>query len=143
MKKHTLKCWPVFFAPILTGEKPFEIRLNDRDYEVGDILRLEEWEAPVVDPLCAHHGSSTIFAKADEPLECTCFLGRYTGRVAERFITYITDFAQQPSYVVMGLGDSPEWFCLQNLSEVENETGDAVPKWDFTTRPLWKMTWQP
>lgn len=41
---HDLKCWPVFFAPLARGEKTFELRVNDRDYKVGDLLLLREWD---------------------------------------------------------------------------------------------------
>jgi uncharacterized protein YqfB (UPF0267 family) len=43
MKTHELKCWPEFFEPILTGEKTFELRDNDRGFRAGDLLRLMEW----------------------------------------------------------------------------------------------------
>lgn len=42
-KKHDLKTWPVFFTAITSGFKTFEIRKNDRDYNVGDFLLLQEW----------------------------------------------------------------------------------------------------
>jgi hypothetical protein len=44
MVTHELKCWPEFFGALENGEKTAEIRYNDRRYEVGDILRLREWE---------------------------------------------------------------------------------------------------
>ena len=37
---HDLKIQRMYLDRILTGEKKFEIRLNDRDYQVGDLLRL-------------------------------------------------------------------------------------------------------
>jgi hypothetical protein len=40
---HDLKTWPDYFESILTGAKKFEIRPNDRDYKVDDILRLREY----------------------------------------------------------------------------------------------------
>lgn len=43
-KVHTLKCWPNFFYDVKSGEKTFEIRKNDRDYLVGDILELHEYD---------------------------------------------------------------------------------------------------
>ena len=42
--EHTLKTWPVFFADVETGANNFEIRKNDRNFQVGDFLRLEEFE---------------------------------------------------------------------------------------------------
>ena len=40
---HNLKTWPEYFALMVSGAKKFELRVNDRDFEVGDVLRLEEW----------------------------------------------------------------------------------------------------
>lgn len=40
---HELKCWSPSFYDVCTGRKTFEIRKNDRDYKVGDILLLREW----------------------------------------------------------------------------------------------------
>lgn len=44
MREHALKTWPSFFLDVLEGRKTFELRQHDRDYAVGDVLRLEEWE---------------------------------------------------------------------------------------------------
>jgi hypothetical protein len=40
MKTHELKIQEMFYFPIKKRLKTFEIRYNDRDYEVGDILNL-------------------------------------------------------------------------------------------------------
>jgi len=40
---HYLKCWPKYFAQARSGLKPFEIRKNDRDFTIGDVLVLMEW----------------------------------------------------------------------------------------------------
>ena len=43
MKIHDLKSWPVYFQPMLDGTKRFEIRRNDRNFLVGDLLWEREW----------------------------------------------------------------------------------------------------
>lgn len=42
-KIHHLKCWPVYFFRIQSGEKQFEVRKNDRDFQTGDYIDLLEW----------------------------------------------------------------------------------------------------
>lgn len=44
MTTHELKSWPEFFEPILNGAKSFELRVNDRDFQVFDLLWLKEWD---------------------------------------------------------------------------------------------------
>jgi hypothetical protein len=73
-KAHSLKTLRPFFEAIKLREKTFEIRKNDRDYRVGDTLILCEWTGEA-----------------------------YTGRMLDTEVTYITDYDQQPGYVVMGL----------------------------------------
>lgn len=79
MQLHDVKIWPDFYARAETGDKTFELRKNDRDYRVGDIVRLHEWKP--------------------EDQE-------YTGRVLVRRITYITHggrFGLQEGYVCFSL----------------------------------------
>jgi len=44
MKTHDLKTDSEVFLAVWNGEKTFEIRLNDRGFETGDILFLRETE---------------------------------------------------------------------------------------------------
>lgn len=44
MRHHVLKTVSPFFEDVANGSKPFEIRLNDRDYQAGDILILRQWD---------------------------------------------------------------------------------------------------
>lgn len=71
---HHLKILPEYFEAVVSGNKRFEIRKNDRNYKKGDILRLNEYKD-----------------------------GQYTGDVHVAEITYITDYAQQDGYVVLGI----------------------------------------
>lgn len=76
-KIHEVKTGPGYFRLGLSGDKPFEVRRDDRGYEVGDILREKEWSP---------HGG-------------------YTGRVHERKITFVLrdpDYCKE-GFVVMGL----------------------------------------
>jgi hypothetical protein len=40
---HYLKTWTQYFDRIVSGEKNFEVRKNDRDFQVNDVLVLKEW----------------------------------------------------------------------------------------------------
>lgn len=42
MKTHRIKGWNIFFRELVTRNKTAEIRLNDRGYEVGDFIIVEE-----------------------------------------------------------------------------------------------------
>lgn len=41
---HHLKTHPQFWSFLLDGSKPFEIRLNDRKYRVGDLVILKQYD---------------------------------------------------------------------------------------------------
>ena len=81
MKRHELKIWPEYFDPVEAGLKTFEIRKNDRGFAMGDRLLLREF----------FPGGGVGGA------------GFYTGRELEARISYLTDFAQQPGWVVFGI----------------------------------------
>lgn len=68
-----LKIEPKYFEAQEKGDKNFEIRKNDRGYQVGDLLFLHEYEN-----------------------------NQYTGRILVRKITYITSYKQKEGYVVLG-----------------------------------------
>lgn len=42
---HELKIWPVMFDAVKSGEKTFELRRDDRDFNVEDHLFLREWDS--------------------------------------------------------------------------------------------------
>lgn len=82
MTTHDLKIWPEHFNLVLGGLKRFEVRRNDRGFELGDALLLREWEP---------------FSRA------------YTGRETTRQVTCVTRAAGPAplpdDLVVLGLND--------------------------------------
>lgn len=41
---HNVKCWPAFYRDIKNGIKNFDLRRDDRKYEVMDCLCLREYD---------------------------------------------------------------------------------------------------
>lgn len=41
---HALKEWPEHFADVIDGRKTYEVRDNDRDFLMGDMLALNEFD---------------------------------------------------------------------------------------------------
>ena len=41
---HELKTYPKYFKETIEGNKLFEIRKNDRNFQIGDVLLLKEWD---------------------------------------------------------------------------------------------------
>lgn len=76
--EHELKCYSQYFQRICSGQKTFEIRKNDRDFQVGDILHLREFDMKDGLP---DYGPDSRRVK----------------------IVYMTDFEQKEGYVVLGI----------------------------------------
>lgn len=38
---HELKIWPSYYGAVASGEKTFEFRFNDRNYQRGDIIEMK------------------------------------------------------------------------------------------------------
>lgn len=88
---HELKCWPKFFEAIATGAKRHDLRrATDREFQVGDVLRLREF-----DP------------------DRTAF----TGREQSVRVTYITS-ADQPC-ALSEVALNPE-FCILSIALLQS-----------------------
>lgn len=44
MRVHEVKSWTQFFSAIKAGQKKHDLRVNDRDYKVGDTILLKEYD---------------------------------------------------------------------------------------------------
>ncbi|MDB5819912.1 MAG: Domain of Uncharacterized Function with structure, partial [Rhizobacter sp.] len=92
---HVLKTDPEVFEAVSTGAKTFEIRFNDRDYQVGQRLQLRE----------TTHTGAEIAAGA--PLA-------YTRRSVRRTV----------SHVLSGYGLKDGWVCLSFAPELPAVTSE-------------------
>lgn len=94
---HELKCWPEYFEAMASGEKPFDLRRDDRGFEVGDMLVLREWVPETHYPRSGF-SSGSIGA-------------RYTGRSLHCRVGYVLrEFVGlTPGYVVLGVARMSSW----------------------------------
>lgn len=44
MKTHEVRSWTDFFSSLASGDRQFDLRKNDRDYKVGDIIKFREYD---------------------------------------------------------------------------------------------------
>lgn len=83
---HELKTWPTYFTAVKEGRKTFEVRKNDRPYQVGDELLLKEF----------------IPADYYDPGD----IEGYSGEICHRKISYILkggEFGIEKDTVILGL----------------------------------------
>lgn len=78
--RHDLKVYPQYFKALWCGDKTFEIRLNDRNFEERDEISLQE----------------NVDGSYDG----------YTGREIEGIITYLTSYEQKKDYVVFSFRET-------------------------------------
>ena len=95
MKHIYLKILPEYYEAVKCGDKTFEVRLNDRDYQVNDVLHLQEFNN-----------------------------GEYTGRELVKVISYLlndTAYCKE-GYVVLALKD--HFKCTKKLCPMQVGTVD-------------------
>lgn len=82
-QSHELKTWPSCFAAANAGNKPFDVRENDRNFQVGDLLVLREFDPETE---------------------------QYTGQTVTRWVSYVLQggaFGIRPEWCVLGFSDLP------------------------------------
>lgn len=94
MKLHELKIEKQYAIEKVGGRKMFEIRKNDRDFQVGDLIHYI-----VVDDETREDITS---AKIKVGLPILEALDRFEFALKLYRITYITDYEQKDGYVVFG-----------------------------------------
>lgn len=79
-RAHALKTWPQYWRAVQDGSKTFELRRDDRSFQVGDVLLLQEWDPDTEG---------------------------YTGRELRRQVSYVIrdapEFGLREGFVVLGL----------------------------------------
>jgi hypothetical protein len=104
---HKLKTWPQFFDAVACGVKGFELRKDDRGFEVGDVLLLQEF-----DP---YKGE-----------------GSYSGREVSRLVLYKLGAASfsgiEKGYCILGLGVLPQYAVEEIYNSKQQTNGGAKPK---------------
>lgn len=91
---HELKIMPEYFEPVIERKKTFEIRFNDRNYQVGDWLLLKE-----IDKNC-----------------------KFTGRRCSARIRYIYDgnIGLLDGFVILGIEYEANWTIMEDMFKQED-----------------------
>ncbi|MBD5128479.1 MAG: DUF3850 domain-containing protein [Ruminococcaceae bacterium] len=105
---HAVKAYPEYYSALAAGDKTFEVRKNDRPYEVGDILAVnefipeEQFEKDMTDFFAPFRRFAAIINNT-EPRKAEG--GYYTGACKLFTITYILANPQfcKDGMVILGL----------------------------------------
>lgn len=112
MKVHRLKTWSTPFEDVKSGMKTFEIRKNDRDYRIGDVLVLDLY--------------NNLLREYDEhtsPLVCEVQYVMRGGRfgVAEDYVVMaIAPVEREVERVILAL--TPHWSAEPSSDSQEKKT---------------------
>ena len=71
MNTHVLKIWKTGFEAISSGRRTADVRINDRGFQVGDLILYRVWD-PVLD---AFDGNSCVVEIVDIVDNCVAVAG--------------------------------------------------------------------
>ena len=114
---HRIRCRSEHFVRYMRGERHFEIRNDDRRYNHGDVLEMQEFEPCA---LCDGRGrTAMVGAQADR---CACLssphrLGRYTGRSLRVIVTHVV--------VLNSVQQGPNLLRVVGVTQPEARFSDA------------------
>lgn len=99
---HQLKLQTTYFSDVLSGKKTFEIRKNDRGFQVNDFLALNEFDAETE---------------------------RYTGRSCLVYVDYILDDVgyNKVGYVTMSIKPVHTCKAIKPICELKLGADYSVP----------------
>lgn len=95
-----MKTWEPFFDAVQRGFKTFEIRKDDRSFDLGDVLVLRHWDPTVK---------------------------KYSGRYIVRQVSYVLRADQAPSwglaadFVVLGIREPDAWMLGDVIEKLTRE----------------------
>ncbi len=91
MTEHTVRSWCHLYGPMMEGRKTHDLRKDDRNYKVGDTLKLEEYDITK---------------------------GAYTGRWCRMKITYITGRGESQNPCAVSSAVLPPEYVILSVSRI-------------------------
>lgn len=92
---HILKTWPTYWDAVERGDKTFEVRINDRSFQKGDVVTLRR----------------LLRDEAGSGVDWPVVNGKHQYRDLHFTISYVLQggqFGIEPRYCVLGLKPIPE-----------------------------------
>lgn len=104
---HHLKILPEYFEAHRNGTKTDELRVDDRNYAVGDVLVLEEWEQKADEEVYPLFQANRAKGMDEHAAYVEANRIGYTGRTLTREVTYVLRDPEhrwlQPGVVALSL----------------------------------------
>lgn len=123
MKIHELKLDIKYFDDVKSGKKNFEVRKNDRDFQVGDILKMKAWGSSL---------GQHAFKKKDEKWHS---YGRLADTIKAKILNVVlADEYNNFQESVNGIPQSIKW--ANSYQETYIKTINGVLKEYFSTDRL-------
>lgn len=119
---HKLKVYPKYYREAISGMKKFEVRIADRDYQVGDVLCLAEYNAGVdlLGNLVDDYTGRAVFAMVTSILdeeEVKRFIAGVNGQYVVMSIELMPFFTDHDNAVEMAKALEAKCLTMTRLME--------------------------